>query len=230
MKQILRLFDNRPVRMILLRGEPWFVGKDVCEVLGYTNPNKAMADHCKGVSNRYPLGEDGVTNRYTIRDRFGREQDVRIINEPDLYRLIIRSNMPAAEPFERWVFEEVLPSIRKYGKYQIDPALRHSSISARSTLTNQWHQHGARAPYHYVNLTRTEYKALGFPKDLRKEYMTQEQIAELRVFEALESLKLIKNPFIDGFANLNKSLMETCRMLPMFTSGIAAGAPEGVSA
>lgn len=219
MKQLLRLFDNRPVRMILIRGEPWFVGRDICEVLGYANANDAMSKHCHGVANRY-----------TIRDRFGREQDVRIINEPDLYRLIIRSNMPAAEPFERWVFEEVLPSIRKYGKYQIDPALRHSSISARSTLTNQWHQHGARAPYHYVNLTRTEYKALGFPKDLRKEYMTQEQIAELRVFEALESLKLIKNPFIDGFANLNKSLMETGRMLPMFTSGIAAGAPEGVSA
>lgn len=226
MKQLLRLFDNQPIRVILLRGEPWFVGKDVCEILGYTNPNKAMSDHCKGVSNRYPLGEDGVTNRYTIRDRFGREQDVRIINEPDLYRLIIRSNMPAAEPFERWVFEEVLPSIRKYGKYQVDPGLRRSSISTRTTLTAQWQEHGASAPYHYVNLTRKEYKVLGYSKDTKKEYMTQEQIAELRVFEALESLKLIKNPFITGFRKLDASLEETGRMLPLFTSGIAYARQE----
>ena len=100
-------FDALSVRVITdERGEPWFVGKDVCTVLGYSNPNKAMGDHCRGVTNRYP-----------IVDSLGRPQEVRVLSEPDVLRLIINSKLPAAEAFERWVFEEVLPSIRKTGSY-----------------------------------------------------------------------------------------------------------------
>ena len=102
-------FDSQAVRVVTVDGEPWFVGKDVAEVLGYTNHNKALGDHCRGVTKRYP-----------ILDSLGRTQEVRIISEPDMLRLIVSSKLPAAEAFERWVFEEVLPSIRKTGAY-VDP-------------------------------------------------------------------------------------------------------------
>ena len=99
-------FEGMSVRIVMIDGEPWFVGKDVAERLGYTNPAKAMGDHCRGVTKRYP-----------IVDALGRQQDARILSEPDVLRLIIGSKLPAAERFERWVFEEVLPAIRKTGAY-----------------------------------------------------------------------------------------------------------------
>lgn len=86
-------------------GEVLFVGKDVCDALGYTNASKAIGDHCKGVTIRYPL------------QTAGGKQEARVLTEADVLRLIVNSKLPAAEAFERWVFEEVLPSIRKTGSY-----------------------------------------------------------------------------------------------------------------
>ncbi len=91
-------------------GEPCFVGKDVCDALGYLNHNKAMNDHCKGVTKRYPLQTAGGM------------QELRVISEPDVMRLIVSSNLPAAEAFERLVFEEILPTIRKTGRYIAEKA------------------------------------------------------------------------------------------------------------
>lgn len=102
-------FDSQAVRVVMVDGEPWFVGKDVAEVLGYARPNDALQQHCKGAVKRRPLSTPGGT------------QELRIISEPDMLRLIVGSKLPAAERFERWVFEEVLPSIRKTGAY-VDPA------------------------------------------------------------------------------------------------------------
>ncbi len=97
------------------KGNPWFVAKDVCDILGYANDSKAIKDHCKaeGVTNRYPLVTKGGT------------QYPNVISEGNLYRLIIKSNKPEAEPFESFVCDEVLPAIRKTGQYDIKPnALR----------------------------------------------------------------------------------------------------------
>jgi prophage antirepressor-like protein len=99
-------FDSHAVRAVMIDSEPWFVGKDVAEALGYSNPSDAMNDHCKGVAKRYP-----------IVDRLGRTQEARVLNLSDTLRLIVGSNLPAAESFERWVFEQVLPSILKTGAY-----------------------------------------------------------------------------------------------------------------
>ena len=101
-------FDSQAVRVVMESGEPWFVGKDVAVVLGYADTVNALKQHCKGVVKRHPLQTAGGM------------QDVRIISEPDMLRLIVGSKLPAAERFERWVFEEVLPSIRKTGSY-VDP-------------------------------------------------------------------------------------------------------------
>lgn len=112
--------DGKAVRAVTLEsGEPGFVGKDVCDRLGYTNPNKAMGDHCKGVPIRYPLATPGGT------------QELRILTEPDVLRLIIASKLPAAQEFERWVFEDVLPAIRKTGAYappEAQPGLSRDAV------------------------------------------------------------------------------------------------------
>lgn len=101
-------FDSQAVRVVMVDGEPWFVGKDVAAVLGYKDTTNAMKQHCKGVAKHHPLQTPGGL------------QEVRIISEPDMLRLIVGSKLPAAERFERWVFEDVLPSIRKTGAY-VDP-------------------------------------------------------------------------------------------------------------
>lgn len=100
-------FEKHEVRMVLVNDEPYFVGKDVADVLGYSNSRKALADHVDSED------KDGVT----IRDTIGREQNIIAINESGLYSLILKSKLPSAKKFKRWVTSEVLPAIRKHGGY-----------------------------------------------------------------------------------------------------------------
>lgn len=103
----LQIFNSEEfgeVRMTEINGKPYFVATDVATALGYTNPRKAISDHCKGVTKRDTPTSSGV-------------QQMSYINEGDLYRLIMKSKLPSAEKFEKWVMEEVLPSIRKNGGY-----------------------------------------------------------------------------------------------------------------
>lgn len=99
-------FDSYAVRTTVLpNGEPGFVGKDVAERLGYADTSDAIKRHCKGSVIRLPLQTSGGV------------QELRVLTEPDVLRLIVSSTLPAAERFEKWVFEEVLPSIRKTGQH-----------------------------------------------------------------------------------------------------------------
>lgn len=100
------MYQNTNVRATAEDGEPFFCGKDVATVLGYSDVKDAIARHCKGVVKYYP-----------IIDALGRAQEGRFISEGDLYRLIFGSKLPIAEEFEAWVVDEVLPSIRKHGIY-----------------------------------------------------------------------------------------------------------------
>lgn len=100
-------FNGADVRTVTLpNGEPGFVGKDVASRLGYADTAQAIRQHCRGALIQQP-----------IPDALGRLQETRILTEPDVLRLIVSSTLPAAEAFERWVFEEVLPSIRRTGRY-----------------------------------------------------------------------------------------------------------------
>lgn len=92
------------IRAIEKDGEPWFIASDVAKSLGYERPNDAVRAHCKKV-NKFSYGDS--------------QQPYNIIPESDLYRLIMRSNLPKAEEFQDWVVEQVIPSIRKTGSYSV---------------------------------------------------------------------------------------------------------------
>lgn len=103
-------FENHEVRSLLVDDEPWFVGKDVAEILSYSNTRKALTDHVDDEDKM-----DGVT----IRDSIGRNQKPVLINESGLYSLVLSSKLPSAKKFKRWVTSEVLPALRKTGQYQV---------------------------------------------------------------------------------------------------------------
>lgn len=113
----LQIFDNKEfgeVRMAEIDGKPHFVATDVAIALGYSTPRDAISRHCKGV-----VKHDTPT--------LGGIQQLSYISEGDVYRLIIRSKLPSAEKFERWIFDEVIPSVRKNGGY----------ISGQENLTDE---------------------------------------------------------------------------------------------
>lgn len=114
-------FEGASVRAMEIDGEPWFVGRDVAETLGYKDTVNALKQHCKGVAKHHP-----------IADALGRKQETRLISEPDMLRLIVNSTLPAAERFERWVFEEVLPRIRKTGTYSAKGAISPLKATAEA--------------------------------------------------------------------------------------------------
>nr|DAH42575.1 MAG TPA: repressor domain protein [Caudoviricetes sp.] len=108
----MQVFNNPEfgeVRTIEENGAILFCGSDVARALGYTNPSKAINDHCRG----------DLTKRYPIVDALGRTQGAIFIPESDLYRLVFSSKLPTAEKFTDWVTKEVLPSIRKTGGYAL---------------------------------------------------------------------------------------------------------------
>lgn len=111
-------FENHEVRSLLISNEPWFVGKDVADVLGYADTNQAIRKH---VDN-----EDRLTRRF---DGTGQSRDMTIINESGLYSLVLSSKLPSAKKFKRWVTSEVLPSIRKHGAYMNADTLEQALTS-----------------------------------------------------------------------------------------------------
>lgn len=104
-------YEEQQVRTIEKNGEPWFVGKDVADILGYSDTAQAVRKH---IDNE----DKGVVEMTTP----GGKQPVTIINESGLYSLILSSKLPTAKEFKHWVTSEVLPSIRKTGEYKITPA------------------------------------------------------------------------------------------------------------
>ena len=102
-------FSGQDVRIITINDEPWFVGKDVADILGYSNSRKALSDHV-----------DDEDKGVTKSDTLGGNQNITIINESGLYSLILKSKKPEAKQFKRWVTSDVLPTIRKHGAYMTD--------------------------------------------------------------------------------------------------------------
>ncbi len=112
MQNELQIFNNEEfgqVRSIEIDGKPYFMASDVARALGYVRPNDAVQQHCRAtVKRRIPIS--------------GKAQEVNFISEGDLYRLITHSKLESAERFEGWVFDEVLPALRKSGSYEMPKA------------------------------------------------------------------------------------------------------------
>lgn len=117
------------IRTLTIDNEPWFVGKDIAQDLGYSNHRKALLDHVSTEDKK-----DGVT----IRDSIGRDQNPTIINESGLYSLILSSKLPRAKEFKHWVTSEVLPAIRKTGSYHLPKGkelLALALVEANNTIS-----------------------------------------------------------------------------------------------
>ncbi len=117
--QIFNHPDFGEVRTVTINDEPWFVGKDVAQVLGYAKPENALATHVDG--------DD--TLKQGITDSLGRIQNTTLINESGLYSLILSSKLPGAKEFKRWITSEVLPSIRKHGAYMTPETLQAAILN-----------------------------------------------------------------------------------------------------
>lgn len=109
-KLTLFKFQESGVREITIDGEPWFVGKDVATILGYGDTNQAIRKHVDS--------DDKLSRRFDVS---GQGRNMAVINESGLYSLIISSKLPTAKKFKHWVTNEVLPTIRKTGKYDTQP-------------------------------------------------------------------------------------------------------------
>ena len=111
-------FENKDVRTLQIDGEPWFVGKDVAKILGYSKSENALARHVYEDDKNTVVIHDGSQNR-----------KMTIINESGLYSLILSSKLPSAKEFKHWITSEVLPQIRKTGKYAPKPLSREELLA-----------------------------------------------------------------------------------------------------
>lgn len=124
-------FEAREVRTIVIDDQPWFCAADVCEVLGYANSRQAIQKNCR---------PEGVSVRDTLTR--GGKQALTFIAEGNLYRLIIKSRKEEAQRFEAWVCDEVLPAIRKQGRYE-DTDNRMATLVGQTIGTDGFHMLGA---------------------------------------------------------------------------------------
>ena len=141
----LQVFKNQEfgeVRSTEIDGNIYFVGKDIASALGYISPKDAITRHCKGALKRRLPTSSG-------------KQLMSVIPEGDLYRLVVNSRLPSAEKFEKWVFDDVLPAIRKTGKYET-PAVRQRSLgeinSAARIITQTLKEAGMAPQFRAVAL------------------------------------------------------------------------------
>ena len=129
--QIFKSKEFGQIRTCMVNGETYFVGKDVASALGYKNAPKAMADHVDDE-------DKGITKCYTL----GGNQEMTVINESGLYSLILSSKLESAKRFKRWVTSEVLPAIRKNGRYELEQqnsqlCKQNRLLESRNTLLEE---------------------------------------------------------------------------------------------
>ena len=140
------------VRTLNKDGEPWFVGKDIAEILGYTNPSKALADH---VDDEDKLNNETLSS---LGQRGG-----WLINESGLYSLILSSKLPTARAFKRWVTSDVLPAIRKHGEYTAPKVSqkRLGEVNSAARIIRQTLKEAGMAPQFVAVAMKSLYAPVG---------------------------------------------------------------------
>ena len=216
MNQQLQVFNHEQfgdVRIIEEDGRVLFCGSDVAKALGYANPRKALHDHCRCVTKRDAWVQTGTKSDGTPAMRLN---STNFIPEGDVYRLITHSKLPAAERFEKWVFEKVLPTIRKTGGYgqPVDMELLTQVIAqtVRITVTEllpyiAQSQRGASVPMRIMD--RTSPAAFRRPTIIQR--MSAEQRDELTdmIFEGAYSYSAISRYFLEQYG-IRMSIATIC--------------------
>ena len=141
------------VRTVTINNEPWFVGKDVAAALGYANPREAIRDHVDPEDKL--VGEQNSTP--SIIDSLGREQLPVFINEPGLYSLVFSSKLASAKRFKRWVFSEVLPSLRSTGTYTMSQLrVMEDKVSLFDRLSGGYDDKNFRDSARALNISQSQ--------------------------------------------------------------------------
>ncbi len=181
----LKLFENEEfgqVRMVEIDGKPYFMGSDIAKALGYARPNDAIKQHCR------------ATVKHSTHIS-GKMQEVNFIGEGDMYRLITHSKLESAERFESWVFDEVLPSIRKHGIYATDNVINNilnNPDFGIELLTKLKEERAARVEAEKKNAILTH---------VNKTYTMTEIAKELNLKSATELNKILADKHIQYKVN-----------------------------
>jgi prophage antirepressor-like protein len=166
---------NEKIRIFILKGQEWFVANDIASLLKYKRERDAITQHCKNA-----VSFDSLINSGDI-PLFGLHPKTKLILEPDVWRLIIKSEMPEAEKIEKWIMEEVLPSIRKTGSYSISqqtPEKPHQNDGFDIKLYTQQ----SREIFELVQLINSQNsKTLYFADNLYKNLNIQSPLELLKI-------------------------------------------------
>ena len=185
MNQQMKVFNHEQfgnVRIIEEDGRMLFCGSDVAKALGYANPRKALQDHCRCVTKRDAWVQTGTKSDGTPAMRLN---STNFIPEGDVYRLITHSKLPSAERFERWVFDEVLPSIRRTGGY--GQQLNMELVAQIITMTVQATVNNQRPPVRGVS--QFKIVSSGFAEvviELSRQHKTNREIRDYLYEQGLE--------------------------------------------
>jgi len=196
-------FAGRDIRVVTKNGEPWFVAKDVCEILEHTNPSIA-------VERLEPDEKAKLDPKLYLGSRSN--QDIWVVNESGLYNLIFTSNKLEAKTFRKWVTSEVLPSIRKIGSYEAPKKLtaREKSRQVRNQFTDTLAKHGCNAPKHFINLTYVHKAELGIPRAKKKEFYDNQELLLTIAAEAV-TLHNVEAKKLNGYHAIKPEAMVSAR-------------------
>lgn len=178
-------FQGQQVRTVTIDGEPYFVGKDVAEVLGYQRADNAIRNHVDD--------DDKLTHQFSAS---GQKRNMTIINESGLYALILGSKLPQAKEFKRWVTSEVLPTIRKHGAYLTDSKIEEVLLSPDTIINLATQLKNERAEKEQLKIELEEARKQTSYLDLilqTKDQLTTTQIAQDYGMSASKFNQLLKD-------------------------------------
>lgn len=178
-------FQGQQVRTVTINGEPYFVGKDVADILGYNDTNQAVRKHVDD--------EDKLTRQF---DGSGQKRNMTIINESGLYALILGSKLPQAKEFKRWVTSEVLPTIRRHGAYLTDSKIEEVLLSPDTIINLATQLKNERAEKEQLKIELEEARKQTSYLDLilqTKDQLTTTQIAQDYGMSASKFNQLLKD-------------------------------------
>ena len=213
----LQIFENPDfgqVRMVMIEDNPYFVGKDVAEILGYKNPNEAIQDHVDNEDKflRSSMGSEMLKLFSSVKDiqnKFGR-QDNWFINESGVYALVFSSKLPKAKEFKRWVTSEVLPAIRKHGAYMTEQTVEKALTSPDFLIqlaTNLKKEQEARQEAEAKNF-KLEHEVVGLNEKISELKPKADYVDHILKSTSLVTTTQIAKDYGMGAPTFNKKLKE----------------------